>query len=68
MKNKFAKRIKELRLEMGAYQSEIALKLNIDTSTYGKYEQGRSEPSYDILIQIAKLYKVSVDYLLGLEN
>lgn len=64
----FIERLKDLRLEHGLKQEEIAKKLNISTSAYGYYEQGRNEPSLETLCQIAKTYGVSTDYLLGLTN
>lgn len=60
------KRLKQLRLEAGYKQEDIAKKLNISTSAYGYYEQGRNEPSLETMKQIAVIYDVSVDYLLGL--
>ncbi|HEX6593369.1 MAG TPA: helix-turn-helix transcriptional regulator [Bacillota bacterium] len=64
----FIERLKDLRIEHGLKQEEIAKKLNISTSAYGYYEQGRNEPSLETLCQIAKTYSVSTDYLLGLTN
>jgi len=60
------KRLKNLRIKAGYKQEDIARKLNISTSAYGYYEQGRNEPSLETLKQIAVIYDVSVDYLLGL--
>src|SRR5699024_3693426 len=43
-------------------------KLNITTSAYGYYEQGRNEPSLETLVQIAEIFHVTTDYLLGLSD
>lgn len=59
-------RLKDLRIENGYKQEDIAKKLNISTSAYGYYEQGRNEPSIETLREIANTYDVSTDYLLGL--
>ncbi|WP_144461955.1 helix-turn-helix domain-containing protein [Siminovitchia fortis] len=64
----FKERLKDLRIEHGYKQEEIAKKLNVTTSAYGYYEQGRNEPSLETLYKIAQFYQVSVDYLLGIIN
>ena len=61
-------KLKELRKEKGLSQKEIANFIGVSVSAYSNYEQGIREPSYDILIKIAKFYKVSTDFLLGLED
>ena len=61
-------KLKQLRKERELSQKEVANILGITISAYSNYEQGIREPSYDILIKIAKLYDVSTDYLLGLED
>lgn len=58
----------ELRKKNGYSQSDIAEKLNITPSAYGFYEQGRSVPNAKILNQLATLYEVTTDYLLGRSN
>ena len=62
----FAQRLKELRTENNLTQTQIAAKLGIRQQSYTRYENGTGEPSLDTLIAIAKLFNVSVDYLLGL--
>ncbi len=49
-------------------QAKQNLKLGLTKSVISAYETGLRLPSYDILIHIAKIYNVSTDYLLGLEN
>lgn len=61
----FGKRIREIRLKRGYTQQFVADSLNITLRAYQKYEQGVREPAYDILVQIADLYVISTDYLLG---
>ncbi len=55
----------ELRLEKGLSQRQIAKMLNISQSTYNNWENSRTEPSIAQLIQIAQLFGVSVDFLIG---
>lgn len=59
------KRLRELRLEKGLNQIDIANMLGVERSTYGKYETGDSSPDYEKLIQLSDFYQVSIDYLLG---
>lgn len=63
-----SKRLKQLRNEKGLLQKEIAEKLKITTSAYGFYEQGKRMPDIETLKSLAKLFDVTVDYLLGEEN
>lgn len=63
-----SKRLKELRMNNGLKQSDLAKLLSISTSRYGQYETGRRSPDYKLLIQIANFYNVSIDYLLGRTN
>lgn len=61
-----SKRIKELRKAAGLTQQETAKRLNIALPTYTRYEYGQREPSATTIAAMARLYKVSADYLLGL--
>lgn len=58
-------KLKELRLSYGFKQSELADKLSISTSRYGQYERGDRMPDYNMLVKIADIYNISLDYLLG---
>lgn len=62
----FAKRLKELRLENNYTQTNVALKIGIRQQSYARYESGSGEPNLETLVAIAKLFNVSVDYLLGI--
>ena len=57
-------RIAALRREAGLSQTELAQELGISASAIGMYEQSRREPSAQMLVQLAKKFGVSVDYLL----
>ena len=59
-------RLKELRETNGKTQKEIAEILNIQQNTYSQYETGQRQISLEFLVELAKFYKVSVDYILGL--
>ena len=62
------KRLRELRLEKGLNQIDVANILGIERSTYGKYETGDSSPDYEKLLKLADFYNVSRDYILGKTN
>lgn len=64
----FCKRIKELRIENGITQKELADKLQTTNSSVCDWERGRSQPDLKTLTEIAKLFDVSTDYLLGLSD
>lgn len=58
-------RLRELRRINSFSQEDIAKKLDISTSAYGFYEQGKTIPSAITLESLADMYDVTVDYLLG---
>ena len=57
-------RIAALRKEAGLSQAELAEKLQISASAMGMYEQGRREPSAQMLVSLAQTLGVTTDYLL----
>lgn len=61
-------RLKLLRKELGISQKVVAKAIGVTLSAYSNYEQGLREPSNEILIKLCKFFKVSSDYLLGLED
>jgi transcriptional regulator with XRE-family HTH domain len=63
-----AKRIKEIRLEAGFTQQQTANALKISRTTYANYEQGLADLNTNTLSELCKIWNVSADYILGLEN
>ena len=61
----FGARIRELRLEMGMSQEELAGKLGISKQILSRYEVGQRSPKIAQVQKFAEILKVSVDYLLG---
>ena len=61
-------KLKELREENNVSQKQIADYLNIKQNTYSKYETNKRQLPIDVLIKLAKFYKVSTDYILELED
>ena len=66
--NKFAIRLKELRIEKAYSQSQLAKLLNVDQRTISNWEKAVREPDFNMLIKITQLFDVSADYLLGLAD
>lgn len=60
--------LKELRLEKSLTQEELAKELNFSMSVVNKWENGKKNPSVDILKILAKYFDVTIDYLLGIER
>ena len=68
MENMFCERLKELRLEKGVGQVELATKINVSKGIISLWENGLREPKLSNLIVLARFFEVSIDYLVGLEN
>lgn len=63
-----ADRIKTLRESRGWTQAELARKMNMTRNGINSWEQGFSMPSPPSLVELARLFSVSTDYLLGVEK
>ena len=61
-------RIKKLRTLCGMSQVEMAAKLGISKQSVSNWENDNIQPSIEMLLKIARLFSVSTDYLLGIEN
>ena len=61
-------RIKDLREDADLTQQEIAQYLHIKQNTYSQYENEHRQLPIEVLIALAKYYKTSTDYILGLTN
>lgn len=64
----FASRLKQLRLDKNLRQEQIAKLIGVNRSAISTYENNTRQPSFDILVWLATLYRVSTDYLLGITN
>ena len=60
-------RLKELRMERNMSQQELGNLLGITKVSVCGYENGTRSPSIDTLCEIARVFGVSTDYLLGME-
>ena len=61
-------RIRELREKAGYSQAELARKLTVTRSSVNAWESGLSAPTAAYIVEMAKLFRVSADYLLELDN
>lgn len=60
-----SKKLKQLRLQQGFSQKEVAAYLHRSVGSISNYENGVHEPDYDTLCMFADLYGVTTDFLLG---
>lgn len=63
----FGNRLKTLRIKKKLTQQQLAGLLGLTKSVISAYENGLRYPAYDVLIKIARIFKVSTDFLLGVE-
>jgi transcriptional regulator with XRE-family HTH domain len=61
-------RIRNLREDNDLRQQDVANRLNISQTTYSRYETGILDIPSSSLIQLALLYKTSIDYLVNLTD
>lgn len=64
----FGKKLKDLRKQSGMTQQQLADKLGITKSVVSYYELSERTPSPDVLKDLALIFRVSADYLLGIER
>lgn len=65
MQNILAQRLRECRKKFGYTQIQAAIYADITEAAYNNYERAKKMPKLDILVRIADVYKVSLDYLVG---
>lgn len=66
--NKFAERLKELRVEKGLSIQALAKETKIGSSCICKWENNQADVKGSQLIILAKYFGVTIDYLMGLED
>lgn len=66
--NNIYQRVRDLREDMDYTQEQVAEILNLHRTQYRRYENAESPVPADFIVNIAKLYNVSTDYVLGLTN
>ena len=61
-------RLKDLRQDREMSQTQLANLLGMSQTGYSKYETGENDIPTPVLIQLARIYDTSIDYLLGETN
>lgn len=64
----FGEKVKLLRRGRNLTQKQLACMMGVAVSAISAYESGSRYPSYSGLVSLARIFHVSTDYLLGLEN
>lgn len=65
MREILAQRLKQCRIERGWTQREVAIYCDITEKAYQNYELMTREPKLEVLVRIADIFGVSMDYLVG---
>ena len=63
-KTAFGERIAKLRIAKGLSQNQLSQMLGVKRSVVSYYESGDRLPSFDVLIEMSRVFNVSIDYLL----
>lgn len=64
----YFKRLKDLRVDNDYLQKDIAKFLGITQQYYSRYELGQFTIPLEHVMKLAKLYNVSIDYIVGLTD
>ena len=64
----FADRLKELRKERGLTLADVSVAIKVSINTVSRWERCERIPTFDCVLELAKFFKVSTDYLCGLED
>lgn len=59
-------RLRDLREDNDLTQTQLIEILKMHKTTYTNYEQGKREIPFELVIRLAKLYNVSIDYIAGI--
>lgn len=62
---KIENRIAQLREQKGWTQEEVSTSIGISRAALSHYEKSRRKPDFETLLQLADLFQVSIDYLIG---
>lgn len=64
----YGQRIRELRIEKGLTQTQLAEQLGLTQKSVSKYELEQLDLSTELVIKISRFFEVSADYLLGMSD
>jgi len=68
MQNSLSNKIKAIREANNMTQAQLARRIGLTRSSVNTWEQGIAKPSLDCIIELARLFHVSTDYLLGMKT
>lgn len=64
----FGNTLKELRIQNGMTQQQLATQIGVSKSVISYYELQERTPSPEILVKLSAIFHVSADYLLGIDK
>lgn len=64
----YYRHLRDLREDHDLTQDQLVAKLGMHKTTYTNYEQGKREIPLALVIRLAELYNLSIDYIAGLSN
>lgn len=64
----FGAKLKKLRTSQKLTQQQLADRIGVAKSVVSYYESGDRYPSYDVLVKIARIFRTTTDYLLGVSK
>ena len=64
----YYRRLRDLREDNDLTQDQLVKILNMHKTTYTNYEQGKREIPFELVIRLAKLYNISIDYIAELSS
>ncbi|HEN4709625.1 helix-turn-helix transcriptional regulator [Streptococcus agalactiae] len=64
----FGENLRLMRKTKSLTQVEMSKKLNVTQGAYAKWENGRTEPNLENVVKLAKLFKTTTDFLLGVTD
>ncbi|MBQ6728089.1 MAG: helix-turn-helix transcriptional regulator [Clostridia bacterium] len=64
----FKDRLKELRIDRGLSQMQLAKELNLSQSAVAKWELGKTEPTASAIIAVARYFNETADFILGITD
>ena len=65
---KFPERLRELRIDKNMSRKDLASLLNVNSRTISYWELGQRECNLEQLVNVANVFGVTTDYLLGLDD
>lgn len=68
MRDNFKEILRELLEEYNLTQTDFAIKIGVKQAQVSEWLKGKCKPSYDILRNMAVVFNISADYLLGLSE